>query len=584
MTDPTPEDRSSSAPTDQPPPRPRPTGAQRLVRALYTHNPFYVLSADLVFIGLRMSFEPQAKVFDTWALILGLAGYTLLLATTACLMVRFGRVWDDMRSVLLLVVMMFLAISATIDDVLILRPGVGLACSVGGLGFAVLVSEGLLRGMRLQLAGPYRFPYYLILALFFLYPLALRPLLARPDTATAHWALFGFSTAAGLAFLTLLPAIRRGAACVQDNGSPWPWPLYPWSLFFFLGLGVCARSYYLCVSLHNVEGFQSIFGPYFLVPFGFAVAALLLEGGLVSGRKGVARFALALPVGLVGLSMVGHRPDVVYERFLELFRAGMGVAPPAAALTMAVGFYGVAALRRVPMARGMAMASLVALSVVGPGTMGPWSLVAPRAWPLLLVALAEGWLAIRRRESWRGLIAAVCLVAASPGMSGGSMSPEATGSAAFHLALLAVLTLGAVFNDELGRQLRVLGAMLLVAAAMAVASDEPHVRAGLPPGTARGYPLLSALVAAGYGYAVGGLPYYLASGAILGGGLAVFGSRGYLLLRQRVAGLDRIALGLASFLIAALISLRKAGLARRWFPTGRPPRAKPLRATEPPAP
>ena len=30
-----------------------------------------------------------------------------------------------------------------------------------------------------------------------------RPLLARPDTATSHWALFGFSTASALAFLTL---------------------------------------------------------------------------------------------------------------------------------------------------------------------------------------------------------------------------------------------------------------------------------------------------------------------------------------------------------------------------------------------
>ena len=294
MTDQTPDDRSPSAPI-------RPTPGSRLVRALYSHNPFYVISADLVFIGLRSSFDPGAKVFDTWALILGLAGYTLLLATTACLMVRFGKVWDDMRSVLLLVVMMFLAISSTIDDVLILRPGVGLACSVGGLAFALLVSEALLRGMRLGLPALYRMPYYLILALFFVYPVTLRPMLARPDTATSHWALFGFSTAAALAFLTLLPAIRRGGAYVKGNGSPWRWPLYPWSLFFFLGLGVCARAYYLCISLHNVEGFQSIFGPYFLIPFGFSIALLLLEGGLTSGRKGVTRFAMMMPLGLVAL-------------------------------------------------------------------------------------------------------------------------------------------------------------------------------------------------------------------------------------------------------------------------------------------
>ncbi len=205
-----------------------------------------------------------------------------------------------MRSVLLLVVMMFLAISSTIDDVLILRPTVGLALALGGLAFAVLVSEGLLRGMRLGMPALYRGPYYLILALFFLYPVALRPLLARPDSPMSHWALFGFSTAAGLAFLTLIPAIRRGAVYVKGNGSPWRWPLYPWSLFFFLGLGVIGRSYYLCVSLHNVEGYRSIFGPYFLVPFGFAVALLMLEGGLVSGSKAATRFALAMPVGLAG--------------------------------------------------------------------------------------------------------------------------------------------------------------------------------------------------------------------------------------------------------------------------------------------
>ncbi len=51
----------------------RPAPASRLVRALYTHNPFYVISADLVFIGLRMSFDPSAKAFDTWALISSLA-------------------------------------------------------------------------------------------------------------------------------------------------------------------------------------------------------------------------------------------------------------------------------------------------------------------------------------------------------------------------------------------------------------------------------------------------------------------------------------------------------------------------------
>ena len=562
----------------------RPAPASRLVRALYTHNPFYVISADLVFIGLRMSFDPSAKSFDTWALISGLAGYTLLLATTACLLVRFGRVWDDIRSVLLLVVMMFLAISSTIDDVLIMRPRVGMALAVGGLAFALVVSEGLLRGMRLWLPALYRGPYYLILALFFLYPVALRPLLARPDSPTSHWALFGFSTAAGLAFLTLLPAIRRGAGYVKGNGSPWRWPLYPWSLFFFLGLGVVGRSYYLCISLHNVEGYRSIFGPYFLVPFGFAVALLILEHGLASGSKGATRFALAIPVALLGLAMFGHRPDVVYGRFLAIFREGMGVAPPAATLLAATAFYAVAAFRAVPMAGGFAMASLVALSVVGPSTLDPSGLVTPRAWPLLPVAMVQGWLAFRHKDSFRALVASACLVASTASLVGDSWSTEQLALATFHLALVAILALGAIFDDELGRHLRAWGATFLLAASLASLAGEPHLTRGMPPALLPAYPILLAAVAVGYGLIVGGWAYFAASGAILAGVLAVFGHRGYLLLRQQVVGLDRIAWGLASFAVAALISLWKAGVPQRWKAKGRPANAEPRPAPGPQGP
>src|SRR5262245_53575988 len=162
-----------------------------IVFRLYTSNPFYVISADLVFVGLRMSFDTQDKAFGTWALMLGLAGYTLLLATTACLLIRYGKVWDDVRSILLLVVMMFLSMSVTFDDTLARNPAVGTAYYLGGLLFAVAVTEGVLRGIRLSLPPWFRLSYYLILGLFFLYPVALSPLLRDPEGAGLQWALFG---------------------------------------------------------------------------------------------------------------------------------------------------------------------------------------------------------------------------------------------------------------------------------------------------------------------------------------------------------------------------------------------------------
>jgi hypothetical protein len=71
--------------------------ARSLVRLLYTSNPFYILSADLVFVGLRMTFGAGGPAAQSWALAISLAGYTLLLATTACLLIRLGKLWDDLR-------------------------------------------------------------------------------------------------------------------------------------------------------------------------------------------------------------------------------------------------------------------------------------------------------------------------------------------------------------------------------------------------------------------------------------------------------------------------------------------------------
>ena len=172
-------------------------GTRGLIRWVCTSNPFYVLSALLVCLGLWVSFGAQVHASQTWALLLGMAGYTLLLAVTAGLLVRFVGVWDDVRTVLLLVALMFLATSVTFDEVLARDPARGIACYLGGLLFAVAVSEGILRGVRLSLPPLFRGPYYLLLALFYLYPVAIVPLLDWPRSEALSWALFGFSPAAG---------------------------------------------------------------------------------------------------------------------------------------------------------------------------------------------------------------------------------------------------------------------------------------------------------------------------------------------------------------------------------------------------
>ena len=225
--------------------------SRSLIRWVSCNNPFYAISALLVCLGLWDSFGGQAE--QSWALMAGMTLYTLLLAVTACLLVRFLGVWDDVRTVMLLTVLMFLATSVTFDEVLAVAPKRGIACFVAGLTFAVAVSEGMLHGARLTLPLAFRIPYLLFLSLFFLYPVALVPLLDQERNDVLQWALFGFSPAAGLVALTLLPAIQHGRAYVRDNGSPWPWAWYPWSLFGVLGFAVMARSALLCWSMHHLE-------------------------------------------------------------------------------------------------------------------------------------------------------------------------------------------------------------------------------------------------------------------------------------------------------------------------------------------
>jgi hypothetical protein len=297
------------------------------LRWLCTSNPFYAISAVLFLVGLRLSVESLPEATQAVALMAGLAAYTLLLALTAWGLARFAGVWDDVRTLLLLVVLMFLATSVTFDERLVLNPELGRLCFLGGLAFAIVVSEALLRGLGMKLPARFRVPYYLILTLFFVYPVLLQPLLAEPTSEALQWGLFGFSTAAGLAFLTLLPAVRRSAEGLSETGTPWPWPYYPWALFVILAIAVPGRAWLLCWSLQLLGAAnydQVVFGPYFLVPFGLALAVLVLEAGLVTRRPGFFAVGLALPLGLLALAGVGHRPDGVYADFLAHFRARLG--------------------------------------------------------------------------------------------------------------------------------------------------------------------------------------------------------------------------------------------------------------------
>jgi hypothetical protein len=528
-----------------------------------TSNPFYVLSALLVCLGLWVSFGSQVDASQTWSLLLGMAGYTLLLAVTACLLVRYVGVWDDVRTVMLLVVLLFLATSVTFDEVVARDPARGVACYLVGLLFAVAVSEGMLRGIRLRLPPLFRAPYYFVLTLFFAYPVALTPLVDRPHSEELSWALFGFSPAAALVFLTLLPAIRRGQDYVRDNGSPWRWAWYPWTLFGVLAFAVPARSALLCWSMHHVPSAGSepyIFGPYFLVPFGIAIAVVLLEIGLIERRRGATVGALLVPPILVFLTLVGHRADPTYHWFLDRFVSRLGGTPFYLTLLISAGFFAYAALRRVPMALDALMAAMVALAFVAPATLDMGELVAPRMLPILVVAVSQTAIGLSRRSLARSVIGSAFLVAAAMIAVRGTSVHSHPGPIAFHLALVAALSVGAVFDDRMGHFLRTLGASMAVVGSLFVLTGRIERSPAIASWAIEVYPLLICMIIAGYGFVLGHRTSLASAGLIVFSWLASVGWRGYCSLRQFAAGIDYIAIGMLLFSLAVLTSMVKGGV------------------------
>jgi hypothetical protein len=535
---------------------------RRLIHWLYTNNPFYVISAALVFIGLRMSFDTSGPAVQSASLMSGLTAYTLLLAATAWFLIRYGSLWQDVRTLLLLVVLMLLAISVSFDRALVEDPDLGIRLFLGGLAFAVVLNEVLLRGIGLRLPVGFRLPYYTMLALFFLYPLALRAQVREPGPALL-WGMFGFCAAAGAVFLALLPAIRRGAGYVSDNGSPWQWPWYPWVLFGVLGLGVCLRAYYLCVSFHAATGSHTIFGFYFLVPFLWVVAYLLLEIGIVARWKKATYVALFSALGLVALALTACPTQANDLGFLKLFHDTVGTSPLFVTLLAVAAFYVIAWIRGVPEASLLLLLVVTALSVCGPNTFNPATTWGPYGWPVLAVGIVLLIWGIRKRDALRCLLGAWCVVFML-WVDLREMSFAAYhGAIPLHLLLACALAVGAAFRDSIGKAIQRLGAVALLLMVL-IAALSPPSEIGNPPRTLlTAYPLVAAGAAVVYGFAVGNSWYYAAAIGGFCGWCAVPGWNLFCQARRTIAGLNYIALGAASFLVALLVSFRKMGVFRR---------------------
>ncbi|MCA9121223.1 MAG: hypothetical protein H6822_21755 [Planctomycetaceae bacterium] len=448
------------------------TKAHSLARFLYNHNPFYLLSACLVLYGLHLAFAERADIPETaWLLATSLCGYTLLLALTAYLVVRLGRVWEDARSIALLVILMFVAISVSFDEICNTLPATASLVLTFGLIFSLLVSEGLIRSLEIKFPVSYRVPLYLTLGLFFLYPLWVSPNLSEQTDIVTAWRVFSFPSAAGVVMLTLLPAIRRGSALMRKNGTPWQWPWYPWPVFVFLAVGICFRSYVLTLSFQAAHGLETSFSTYYLTPFLFAILVLLSEIGFVESSRRLQRFVLASsPILLLVSVPFGHGQP--FHSFLGSVVEHVG-SPLWLALLGGAVFYAYLWARGLKEAEFACMTMLLLLVNVGPRTVDFDSVALPQGWPLVALAAIQAVQTFLLKSSLRFVITSCSLLAAMSCSMSTSWFTSHTGVIPLHLAVGLSMLAGFLFTDRFAQLIRWSSpfAMILPAMIVAVGGD-----------------------------------------------------------------------------------------------------------------
>lgn len=547
-----------------------------LLRMVYNHNPFYLLSVCFVLHGTRFWLHDGTRLNASWQFMAVICGFILLLDLTAFVIVRWGKVWDDARTILLTLLFLFVTLALTFDQTLLANPVLGQALLIGGFLFCSLVTEGLLLGLGIRLPALFRVPYYLQLGMLFLYPVGLQPD-ATTDAASLSWRIWLFSPLASGALLSLVPAIRRGREYVARNGTPWVWPLFPWCVFLFLGLGLGYRAYALSLSFDPVtsldfdaaRNLETAFGAWHLVPMVLAAGVLLLEIGRVEALPVVQRIALAFPVLALTMAFPSVGRSVPHDEFLSAFRGVLG-APALSTLVLATAFYAWAFLKRVRYAQECLATAMLSFGFIGIDTLGVRSFTPVQGWPLAAAAIFQLAMGLRDRRSPRVAFGLICGAAAVRFEFLSDLPADVGNGAWFAMAEFALVGVAWHYQDRFARAMRPLTAWILMGGALRLLGRPDVLRPWLPPWMAPAIVAATAVVASGIASVWLSRPMRSLAWYVLGwfqGAMGVAGGSlaGYVLLSRYRGSLDvdSLLLGGACFVTALAISTAKGGMLQK---------------------
>ncbi len=424
---------------------------------LYNHNPFYLISAGFFLFAMTQIFETGYVWINTWIPMGIIASYTLLMAGTAILIVRLGRVWKDARSIVVIVILLLATLPVSLDGLLIHHMNYALLLLLCGFGFSLVVSEAVIWGLRMHMRNCYRLPFYAILGLFFLYPYITAALVTYVGESAGILGIMLFPAAAGIIFLSLIPAIVMGKSSTHGNLTPWNWPWFPWTLFALLAIAVCGRSYLLSLSFFGGKGvgpysqLETGFGLYMLIPFFLCLLVLLNEHALRHGKKVFQYILLVAPALFFLLAVINPVAKAeLHRQFLEV--VGKNASPLLFAFAASLIYYLYAWIRGIKFAEaGMVLLLLLALLLDLPSTE---AFSVPDIYPLIGIAVMLAWYAVRFRHSAWMLASATVLIWGCAWQFNGTWYTSYLYAIPANYTLLAAIAISFTYRDKLAVVLR----------------------------------------------------------------------------------------------------------------------------------
>ena len=271
------------------------------VKFLYNQNPFYLISAAVILYGFRMATEEARFATNPWFLASIFAGYTTLLAITAWFIVRFGKVWDDARSIFMVLLLLFMALSASIDGLFLSDPVTAITFAGVGFAFAVFVTESLVLSLGIRFRTLFRLPLYGMLATSFFFPYLFTLQQAHWPELDSRFIILLFPFVVSATILSLIPSIRRTKKYAAKNGTPWHWPLYPYSIFALAIIGLIGRTIMMGLSFDPTPA-NGMLGTWLFVPIFLSLTWLLFEIGAAEKNKDLQLLSMVLMPGAMVLA------------------------------------------------------------------------------------------------------------------------------------------------------------------------------------------------------------------------------------------------------------------------------------------